>query len=357
MAGLLGLAAASAGDAAVGWTGPTLVGRAAECENVTAAIDPAGVDHVVSECGGRLRYNTNRTGHWTTTYLSVPLAFADLDPQLAIDGGRVYVAFNRVQFLACGIDYVADDYRWRSLAGTTWSSPVRFGLAGDRMQSFRVVGGRVHATVTQQLDGRVVYETTASGALRRYPITDAIGVASLGVGSDGRARVAYEAAHSLRYAIFTGSGFSKVTIPGTTADDRAPVLTLDATNHAHVVWTRAGEEGCAAGGPGPGKGTLYATNAGGTWTPVDQRQVTTRTGFASLTLDTVTKELDVAVGGEQGLYAYTNAGGGWTETKLSSAPVASLAIRLDHAHNRLLTVFDRESGESTSASVFAFTRP
>src|SRR5262249_9192381 len=155
----------------------------------------------------------------------------------AIDGDRVYVASSRLAPTedTCGGPgiHLGVYYRWRTLAGGKWSAPIRFGESGDDIQSFRVVRGAIHATLTDGSD--LIYETNATGMLKRYRLPEARGLSSLRVGSDGRARVVYEATGGLRYGVFKGSGFTTSMIPGTTRSDGLPVLVLDGSNAAHVL--------------------------------------------------------------------------------------------------------------------------
>ena len=193
---ILVLVLASSVDAATGWTGPTLVGPAANCYDITAAIDANGKDHVAVDCDGRIRYSTNQSGAWATSFFAVPMPYAEQNPQIAIDGSRIYVAFNRVTYLACGIDYAGVYYRSRLLTSPTWSAATRIGPAGDDLQSLRIVSGKFHLTIYSLLTNSVSYETNAGGTLRRYVISDASGTSSLRVGSDGKARIVYEATSS-----------------------------------------------------------------------------------------------------------------------------------------------------------------
>ena len=186
---------ASTATGATGWTGPRLVGPAGNCGDVTAAIDAGGGYHVVAECDGTIRYSSSRPdGTWSTTSFAHPLSQTDHQPQVAIDGSVVYVAYTREQFAGCGFDWAGVYYRTRTLPGGTWSAAKLLGRAGDHLQSLRVVGGMIHATVDLASDFyEVDYETSSGGTLHRYPITDAVGLTSLRIGSDGRARIVYEA--------------------------------------------------------------------------------------------------------------------------------------------------------------------
>ncbi len=351
------LIAASPAAAATGWTGPQLVGSTGFCFDAAAAIDSAGNFHAAADCSGRIRYSTAHPGGaWSSTNFAVPNGFEELEPQVAVDGNRIYVAFSRNSPATCGFDWVGVFYRTRALPSGSWSAAIRLGSAGDHLQSFRAVGGTLYATVDNA--GSVFYESSKSGVTHRYLLSDAVGLSSLRIGSDGRARIVYDGAHSLRYAVFTGSGFSKSSIPGTTADDRNAILVLDANNRAHVVWSHTTGPGCGDGEGSPLDGMYYATNAGGSWTAPAARRFTTDIGAASLTIDTATGRVHVLLGGDFGVRYYTKPGSGaWSQQKLTSAKAYSVALRLDQARGRLLAVYARQPDTNVSSSVYAFTKP
>src|SRR5436189_405753 len=83
---------------------------------------------------------------------------------------------------------------------------------------------------------RIAPRSNAGGSLKRYPLPGATSGASVQVGYDGRARIAYETSGALRYAVFNGSGFDWSAIPGTTKLDTAPGLVLDAPDNAHLTY-------------------------------------------------------------------------------------------------------------------------
>ena len=198
-----------------------------------------------------MRYLTNVSGSWTTTTFSHPADRFDLEPQVAIDGNTVYVAYTRAAPATCGLDYIGVYYRWRTLPNGAWSTTTRIGRSADSLESFRVVGGVFHLTV-QDTAGVGQYETTATGSLKRYvlPGSEFLTESSVRVGDDGAARVVYTTDGPIRYAVFHGSGFDWQIIPGTDAFDTDPQLVLDADNRAHVVWSRSGAAGCGAEDPG-----------------------------------------------------------------------------------------------------------
>src|SRR5262249_41035366 len=145
----LAFSSSSAG-AASGWIGPTRVGPAEECRTVAAAIDSNGNRHVVGDCSYRLRLSSaSGSGAWSTTTLTEPGRSYPDSPQIAIDGQTVYVAYNRFapNTDTCGpAEHLGVYYRSRSLPSGGWSGATRLGSAGDTLESFRAVGGVLHAT-------------------------------------------------------------------------------------------------------------------------------------------------------------------------------------------------------------------
>ncbi len=86
---------ATPASAVAGWTAPSQVGTVAGCSQVSAGIDAEGGQHVAAECGTNIRYLTDVSGSWTQATFSHPSDRMDLEPQIAIDGGRLYIAFTR----------------------------------------------------------------------------------------------------------------------------------------------------------------------------------------------------------------------------------------------------------------------
>jgi hypothetical protein len=342
------------------------VGPAGDCEAPQALIDASGGFHVVAECRTEVRYSVKTGATWSTRTFAHPLDAADSAPQITIDGTTLYVAFSRNPTDGCG-EVVAEAgvyYRKRTLPVGSWSAARFLGKPQDRLQGFRVVTGVVHATVTS-IDGATIYETTASGVLKRYAVPGATGGASLRVGGDGRARIAYEAADSLRYATFTGSSLHWSAIPGTLGRDGNPVLFLDGANRAHVVWERMTRRpqtrGCVVDGEPPpappDNGTYYATNASGSWTSPAGRRITTNLGSASLTLDLASGRIHVLLGlWDRGVRYYTKtATGSWSGQWLSSAQSSGVVIRLDQTRQRLLAVYAQF--DEAAKGIVAFTKP
>ena len=311
------------------------------------------IPHVVAACDDDIVYSTPVGGAWTRTTLA-STGF-NADPEIAIDGNRLYVAYSHAPLIGCGDTEGKPGvyYRTRAVGGGNWSAATFFGHVMDRLQTFRVAGRKLHATVETK-QGTIAYETNASGVLRRYALPGGVGWASLRIGSDGRARIAYEAASSLRYATFTGTRFDWSTIPGTTQRDALPQLVLDAADHAHVVWqhTDRATGGCVdVENPSPVDGGYYATNASGSWTPAAQRRFTVNVGPSSLTVDTKSGRVHVLVATRKGVKYYTKTRAGtWSGVTISTVRASSPTIRLDQPRGRLFAVF-------ANGKVYALTKP
>jgi hypothetical protein len=344
--------------AAAGWTSPTQLGTVTGCTDVSAAIDADGRQHVVATCGTNVRYLTNVSGSWKTTTFSLPADRLDLEPQIAIDGNSVYVAYTRAAPATCGLDYIGVYYRWRTLPNGAWSTTTRIGRSSDTLESFRVVDGVFHLTV-QDGDGVGQYETTAIGSLQRYvlPGSDFLTQSSLRIGDDGAARVVYTHDGPIRYAVFHGSGFDWQIIPGTGVSDTDPHLVLDADNRAHVIWTHGGGAGCGIDEP-PAPGTYYATNRTGEWTPTGSRRFTRNIGPSSLAMDPVGGQLHVVLALENGVKYYTKpATGSWSGVTISSHGAASAVIRRDPANGRLFAAYTRLSPDFELGGTYGLMKP
>ena len=172
----------------------------------------------------------------------------------------------------------------------------------------------------------------------------------------------YGADRGLRYAVFTGSGFSISPIAGTTVPsppsdstvvlDSTPELAMDANDKAHLVWTRTWEEQAACGrAPANAIGTYYATNASGVWKVA---RITRAVGETSLQVDQKTGRVHVVMSGKKLRY-YTTAGNGrWSGSTVTSVSASSPLLRLDPATGTLLIVY---LGGSGGSRIYAMTKP
>jgi hypothetical protein len=347
---------------AASWTKPIRI-VAADCTSVAAGIDSTSRYHLVAGCGANVRYAVAASdGSWATTVFPHPPNRLEIDPKIAFRGNIVFVAYTRVApDEGCGGGYsdVGVYYRWRTLPDGTWSAPTRIGLANDSLESFREAGGTIHATVSGA-DGRVYYETLMGTTYHRYLIpgafAGAFGGAYLRVGSDGVARFAYATGDSIRYAVFTGSGFSTTQIVRTSFDAGNPVFVLDANDRPLLLWTHnaAGGGGCATPGPSPDDGTYFARTSSGAWT---SSRFTTRVGGTSLTLDETTGNVHALVASDGLRYFVRSPSGTWTSATLVTGQVLSPSILLDPAAGTLLVVYIRAANLGGSSAIYALTKP
>jgi len=330
---------------------PVTVPGLSGCDAVVAAVDDGGRDHLAATCthgdGSELRYADSTNGRgWTSATLQTPTGRYELDPQLALDGNKLYLAYTRVAPTdgGCGDDGLTDVgvyVRSRILPGGAWSDPKRIGAVGDHLQSFRVSGSVVHATVTRDDGSSTTYETMTGDTLRRYPIGDAAGQTSLRVGDDGKGRIAYESSKGIAFGMVVSGRFASTTIPnGTNGWD--PVLALAPGNDADVAWNRSYHGiGCAGPGDQPEDGTYFATNAGGTWVT---SRLTPQVGGASLTIDPATGELSVVVATGRRLIRYHRAPGAttWEHETFIQCPASSPVIRANPKTGALFVAYTLE---------------
>ena len=352
LAGLLTLLVSAApASAAAGWTGPTQIGTVSDCSDVALAIDSEGATHVAAACGGSVRHLTDATGAWATTTFSHPSNRVDLDPQIAIDGDIIHIAYTRAipsgdAFVSIGVYH-----RERALDGDTWSTAVRLGSSGDTLGGFTVVDGVVHATVAAR-NGDVFYETDKTGTLRRWPLPEAAFPGSLHVESDGAPRFAYDTGISLRYAVFHGSGFDWWLIPGTDPGSQDPQLALDADNKAHVTWTQIGLPA-----PGAASGVFYATNRTGEWKMIGNGRVTANYGDSALEIDLETGRPHVMVATNAAVKYYTQVSAtGWGGVTINPLVADDVDIAIDRATGRLVVVSSRLTAD-LPANLFLHTKP
>jgi hypothetical protein len=336
------------------------------CWNPAAAIDEAGAIHVAAACRTRIRYATSKDGkEWRTATFSRPAHRLEVEPQVAVDGSTLYVAFTRLRETdgGCGDSGLEDlgvYYRSRTLPSGRWSRPVRLGAAGDRLQSFRVVDGVIHETyIAHDGQGPVSYGSLSRGSFRSVKIPGALQT-SLRVGDDGRARIAYTTGDSMRYAVARRDG----RLPTRTifkSDDMqltAPSLVLGAGNRAYLAWN-AHEPwggGCTDGAESVSKpGTYFGTDATGTWRV---RRISKVVAAPSLTLDISTGRLYVALATDGGVREMTRlANGRWSGTRIPrSRHLDQLVVRRDGVTGHLLLVGIRWSEGSDTVEIVALVK-
>ena len=309
---------------AASWSKPTVISKG-ECDNLTATIDPVGRYHVAAVCNERIRYLTSADGiDWIETSFVPPLRRLESDPQLALDGDRLYLAYSLLapKDGGCGASGLTDVgvyTRWIKPPNGSWSDPVRIGAIGDRVQSFRVADGVQHLTVTAGDGGGPLYYESQSGSnFSKVAIPGAV-TTSLRVGDDGHARIAYATGHAIRYARVSGTQLSITTVAVETETFlKWPSLVLGPGDHAYLVWSQDtfGEGGCAGPDPGPLDGIYFATDASGRWKTT---RLTKMPAQPSLTLDPATGRIEVVLTDENGMTQYESTGGDqWTSTTISA---------------------------------------
>jgi hypothetical protein len=349
-----------------GWTTPVLVDGGSQCSTPVAAIDGSSRDHVADWCGDSVHYTASGPAGWSKpTVFDHPAGLVDEDPQIAVDGTKVYVAYSQVMPLeGCGggADQGVGVYvRTRSLPDGAWSAAARLGAAGDKLQSFRVVNGTQYAVVLGGgFNERTVLEVSGPGGLHRYPLAGQN--ASLRVGGDGSPRVAYESYGDGRigFATLNGTALTASLIPdppGSLADSSNfdPHLILDGSNHAHVIWTIAPTGGCVLPEGSLQDGTWYATNANGSW---QISRLTIETGQTSLTADVKNGFLFALVDGSDGLGFFTNqVSGNWSRTTILPDQQESPSIHFDPVSGSLLVVFAGTLAASAAQGIYVMTLP
>ncbi len=357
-----------------GWSAPQPIGPALTCDTyaespLTVVIDGASGDHAAYSCDGLIRLTESRAGSptWATSSMPLPAAEKDLDPQLALDGSTLYVAYTRVVpeegCGSLGYSVVSVWYRTRPLTGGAWSAPRQIGKSGEHLDALRVAGGTIHAAVHG--GASMYYETVHGSTTHRYTIADLTGMSApaLRVGDDGNARVAYEPGDGgITFGTFTGSGFATSQVTGSD-EGWDPVMVLGKGDAAYLLWDRSPEPGgCVTREAEAEDGTYLATNAGGSW---HASRLTPLVGDASLTVDTSTGMVDAVVSGSDDFdsprvegfaYFMGPAVGPWVETMLLPEEVQSPAIKLDTATGVLLVMYEMTAANGTTQG-YAMTRP
>ncbi len=356
------------------WSAPQAIGPALKCDTyaespLTLVIDGASGDHVAYSCDGLIRLTEARAGSptWATSSMPLPAGEKDLEPQIAVDGSTLYVAYTRVvPDEGCGSQGFSDVsvwYRSRPLAGGAWSAARQVGKSGEHLDALRVVGGTIHVAVH---DGAsMYYETVHGSTAQRYTIADRTGMSApaLRIGDDGKARVAYEPGDGgIAFGTFTGSGFATSQVPGS-EEGWDPVMVLGQGDAAYLLWDRSPQPGgCVTRDAESTDGTYFSTNASGTW---QTSRLTPLVGDASLTVDTSTGTVDAVVSGRddydsprvQGFaYFMGPAGGPWAQTTLLPEAVESPVIKLDTATGALLVMYEKTAADGMTR-IYEMAKP
>jgi hypothetical protein len=318
-----------------------------ECMSVALTIDDRGRYHFAAGCDEEIRYL-----RWYpdaidthTDVFSPPSDRIELEPQLALDGDQLLMAYSRKarEDGGCGGGDGLRDLgvyvRPRSDETDTWSEPYRVGEVDDSLQSFRAVDGVLHLTV-QTPDGAILYESRADGATTRVPIPHA-NATSLRVGDDGHARVAYSTGHEIRLARVDGRSISSTVIASSDETNlKSPTLVLGPGDVPVVVWTQEVDGGGGCIGPEPGRldGTYLATEVHGEWR---SERISKSTWATSVTLDPATGRWHAIIDEPMlGLRHVTTGDDGTLskETLPDMRGYSSPVIRIDPEDGRLVVV-------------------
>lgn len=338
------------------------------CDSPVATVDGDGRFHVAVECSRQIRYAFSTDGkEWTASTLPTPTDRSEIDPQLAVDGRTLYMAFTRLRPIdpdTCGgprspIGAVGVYYRKRTLPNGKWSAPVRIGRTGERIQSLRVADGVIHWTfLANDNAGPVSYASLDGSKFREIRLGNAVAT-SVRIGDDGLARIAYTSAHSVTYAIVSAAGrLSTTTI--FSADDvlmDSPVLVLGSGDRAFLSWAAArgsDEAGCAESPVPTHQGTWFATDVDGKWAT---KRLTKDVGSASLALDVTSGRLHAIYNDERGVRYVTRASDGtWSGSRLDvTADFSGTVLRRDPRTGLLLLVGSVLGDDESKNGMFAVT--
>jgi hypothetical protein len=335
------------------------------CDSPVVTVDAATNFHVASICEGRIRYATSPDGRsWKSSTLPAPADGYEQGLQLAVDGATLYLAYTHLRPVdqdTCGGRAIQEDavgvfYRTRELPDGRWSAPTRIGHDSDHLQSLRVVDGVIHETFwADDSTGAVFYASLKGSTFRAIRIPGAEAT-SLRIGDDGRPRIAYTTAHSLGYAVATGSDRLATTVVFSAEDVimESPVLVLGGGDHAFVSWAAVpGGEGCD--GPSPShEGTWFATDVDGKWTI---KRLSKDVGSASLALDVESGRLHATYNDLRGIRYVTRApDGAWTGSRLDvTSDFSGTVLRRDPRTGLLLLVGPLYSDDEGMDGIYAVT--
>lgn len=323
-------------------------------------IDDFGARHLAAQCSwnpSEIRYAVSTDGRtWTTTVFAPPIDRLELSPRLAVSGKTLYLAYTVDKAIdgGCGDDGLEDRgvyVRTRDLPNGVWSAPRLIGVTRDHLESLRVAGSAIHATVLNEADGRAYYERLNGDVTQRYLIPGDVRGTSLRVGDDGRGRVAYGTPQGISYGSVANGVFTSSLIPNTSRG-QGPDLVLAPGNIAWIGFVRAPDStgGCAGGEDASVDGTWIATNLSGRW--VSQR-LTTILGGTSLSVDTRTGEINVivSVGGRVIRYHRLPAEATWRHETIVRGSFSAFGIKQDPISGAWIVALQEESPDALSSEV------
>jgi hypothetical protein len=322
--------------------------RRGGCSDPAATIDDTGRRHVVAVCDGGIRYLTSLNGtDWDETPFVPAIDLIETEPQIAVDGDTLYVAYNLLvpsegACIGAGLEDLGVYLRSRprERLDSEWSDPVRVGKEGDRLKGFRAVDGVFHLTVTANDGQSTFYESQSSRGSTRIAIPDATST-SLRVGDDGHARIAYATGHAIEYARVEGDHLAIRTVAETDKSFlESPSLVLGSGDRAYVMWTQSTHRGggCVGPDPIPLDGTYVAIEDGNGWR---SERITELQGQTSLTLDQATNQMDAVVA-TASMVHFSRTAEGWSSEAIPGSETVDSPVLQRDAVSGALVVFGRK---------------
>ncbi len=303
------------------------------------AIDAAGMAHVAFSRDGTnpgIYYATNRSGSWVAT--RVTTGDSDTSPSLVLNAsGKVHVAFesNADQGIYYATNQSGTWVRERITTGDLDGAPV---LALD-------TNGKVHVAFGSYGTNPGIYvATNANGSWAATLVTSYVSdQPSIAVDARGKVHLAFSrggaASPGIYYATNESGRWVRTRITKSPNEyERSPALDLDTSGKVHIAFSRSFTAD---------EGIQYVTNKSGSWV---RTRVTAsgRFDFPSLVLDgrgkvriafhCVAGELDFHT---CGIFYATNAGGSWSQKRISSTGAGPLAI---DGSGRVHIAFTRGAG-------------
>jgi hypothetical protein len=326
------------------WSSPVNV-LSGQFFELSAAVDSTGAVHIAAAGRNGLWYITNRSGSWVATRILVnPTNKSYQQPSIALNANdRVFIAFSRSSCDDCapgstdGIFLLTDKGRAR---GTFPSTPTKLTPATTAEPSLVIHGGHIYlAYQTACCEPGPLpplrLKTNASGSWTVSQIAAKGDSPSLQVASNGNPRVAYTKPSGIGFAAASSmtGGFSSVTLPGTTANDTAPVLALAPSGRAHMVWIHSTLTSASV---------RYSTRVAGAWTTPAGIVSSANLSTIAFTLDSANQP-SAAIGTDPGSVRLAQlVGSTWVKTTISAADALDVAIALGGGH--LAVVYSRDGG-------------
>lgn len=296
-------------------------------------MDASGIVHAAGSLDRSIWYVTNRRDSWTRERLTTPpgsgnRAPQDIEPAIARDGERLWVAFTR---LGEQSTFGALPERVFYLDGraNNWSDPQAYGPPLGNAPSIQVADGQVHLVYVDGVAFDVVednarfpvrYATNRSGEWTDGRVSVNGTEPTLKLNSAGLAQVAFGdfidllPGDGLRYAA-AGSptdDFSVETVPGTASLDFPHSMALDGSDRAHLVWGKEDDVGIH-----------YAVRSNGAWSTPEALIGEGSATSVAIAADSNSAVHVVATTVSHGVWYFTNRHGSFESRQLLPPGTAS----------------------------------